>query len=227
MRHAPPRRRTGRRGRGRHRRRGRARYRSRGLSREAPGPDRHEAVECGRVAVVRGEPGRESVRRLLELPLRLVDPGLTGEPGEYRESRLRHALLRQVADGRPLGRARHRPIVRGLVTGDDPEQRRLAHAVRPHQADARLRADAERDLIENDLGAVVLADARELHSHGRPPRPWTSARRRRTREREWSRQSVMRRPGRAARHRRRHGKRDVRPCKRSARVRGIDPSDTS
>ncbi len=43
----------------------------------------------------------------------------------------------------------------------------LAHAVRPDQPDARLRADGERDLIENDVGAVVLADAGELHSHRR------------------------------------------------------------
>ena len=46
--------------------------------------------------------------------------------------------------------------------------------------------------IENDLSAVVLADARELHSHGRPPRPWTERTPAGAREkREWSRQSVI------------------------------------
>ena len=54
---------------------------------EALGAERHEAVERHRVAVLRGEPGRESARRVLELALRLVDPDLTGEPLEHGDAR--------------------------------------------------------------------------------------------------------------------------------------------
>ena len=79
---------------------------------------------------------------------------------------LRRPLLLEIADGEPLGGA-YRPGVGRLEPGHDPQQGRLAHTVGADQTDARLRADGERDPIENDVRAEVLADARELYSHGR------------------------------------------------------------
>ncbi len=129
--------------------------------------ERDETIERRRVAVVCGDSLGESAGRVLELALRIGDPDPARERRQNGGARLLPSLLLEVADRQPLGCTRDRSGVRLLVPGDDPQQRRLADAVRPDEADARLRADGERDLIENDLGAVVLADAGELHSHRR------------------------------------------------------------
>ena len=75
-------------------------------------------------------------------------------------------------------------LVRLLETGDDPEQGRLADAVRPDETGPRVRAERETDLIENDLGAAVLRDAGELHSHRRTSENRGGAHTWRRRERE-------------------------------------------
>ena len=129
--------------------------------------ERHHAVERDRVAVVRLIAASERLRRLLELLLRCRHSGAAGENGEDRLARLEQPLLVEVPDGQALRSPRHRAGIRPLEPGDEPEQRRLARAVRAHEADAGLRADGERDLIEDELGAVLLADAGELDSHRR------------------------------------------------------------
>jgi hypothetical protein len=70
-------------------------------------------------------------------------------------------LLREVAD---LERRRppcHRPGIRLLEPAQDPEQGRLSDPVRADYADSRARLDAQRDVDEDGLAAVALADVRE------------------------------------------------------------------
>ena len=131
-----------------------------------------EAVERSRVLVACGPSARESSCRLLELPLRVRDPDPPSKRRQHRSARLGAALLLEVPHGQALWRTRHHAGVRRLEPGNDSQQGRLAHTVRADQPDACLRADGERDLIENDVRAEVLADARELHSHGRTSKPW-------------------------------------------------------
>ena len=73
-------------------------------------------------------------------PHRLVAPG----------------LLRQVRDG--AGR-RHRPAVRLLEAGEHAQQRRLADAVRAHEADPRARRHDEVDVGQDDGRTMELGDA--------------------------------------------------------------------
>ena len=66
--------------------------------------------------------------------------------------RIELRLLRQVADARAFGR----PGFAGellVEAGHDPEQRRLARAVRPEHADLGVRVEGEVDVLEHLLAA--------------------------------------------------------------------------
>jgi hypothetical protein len=82
-------------------------------------------------------------------------------PGEVRTERLIGMcvrFLREVAH-RQLGRcAPDRPRVGLLEPGQDPEQRRLPHAVRADEADAAAGRHDERDVAEDELRCVMLRD---------------------------------------------------------------------
>jgi hypothetical protein len=79
-----------------------------------------------------------------------------------------------------------------LLAREDPQQGRLAGAVRPHEPDACLRPDGQAHLIENLLGAEVLRDFGELHPHRRTSLTESGKRGREERsEPGWSDQSVM------------------------------------
>ena len=59
---------------------------------------------------------------------------------------------------RHASRDRHLTVIGRLLAGDHPEQRRLAGAVRPDQADLVARVELERRIDEEKLLAVVLGD---------------------------------------------------------------------
>ena len=85
---------------------------------------------------------------------------------EDRAAGVGEAVLRQVADGQ---RRRLEDGARvGLVEpGHHLEQRRLAGAVRPAQADALAIRDLPRDVVEEDAVAEGLGEVRELdHVNG-------------------------------------------------------------
>ena len=69
-------------------------------------------------------------------------------------------VLPEVADRQPL-RDRHLAFVGRLLADDHAEQRGLAGAVRADQADPLAGVELERGVDEQDLPAVLLADARE------------------------------------------------------------------
>ncbi len=67
-------------------------------------------------------------------------------------------VLTEVADAQ-FFRHRDLAVVGRLFTDDHPEQRRLAGSVRPDEADLLARVQLERGVDEEDLAAVLLADA--------------------------------------------------------------------
>jgi hypothetical protein len=86
------------------------------------------------------------------------------KPGERREDRcldrragLERRVLLDEGDARRLA-DRACPGIGLLDPGDDPEQRRLAGAVRTDEADPVAAADTERDPGEERSGAELLAD---------------------------------------------------------------------
>ena len=102
-----------------------------------------------------GEPLRELVERVEQVAL-LGDAVLDVAAHVLRRVELR--LLRQQADrraGRQLGAAAGRLV----QAGHDPQQRRLARAVRPEHADLGARVERQRDVAEHlPLGPVELLD---------------------------------------------------------------------
>ena len=87
------------------------------------------------------------------------------EIAEQRLARARVVLLREVADRGRGRRALDLPVVRLLVAREQAEQRRLAGPVRPDEPEPRARAERQVDAVEDDVGAVRLADAGERDSH--------------------------------------------------------------
>ena len=134
---------------------------------EVAAAEGEEPLQRERVAILGALALGDGRRRFVQLPLRSGDAGAAGEGVEQRLAFAPPPLLRQVPRGQPLGRTRDRSGVRRLEAGEDPEQRRLADAVGADDAEPGVRADRERDLIENLLGAEVLRDACELNSHRR------------------------------------------------------------
>ena len=117
-----------------------------------------EAVERLAVGLDRGVVVAERNRRRVERGRCRRHTGAAGEVVAQALARHRVALLGQPADGgggrRPLDRA----AVRHLESRQDAQQRRLADAVRPDDAEARAGRDGHADVLEDDLRAVVAAD---------------------------------------------------------------------
>ena len=110
------------------------------------------SVERG--ALDLGQPRFEQAQSVLQAPQPangIADQILDGQPGHVR------LLLGQVAD---LDAARygHSAGVGVKLAGDDPEQRRLAGAVRADEPDALAGPDLERDGVEHDHRPVRLGD---------------------------------------------------------------------
>ena len=137
-----------------------------------------ESVRKRRVGPV-GEPDRlDRARHGLAVGAtqRAPDPGRRepagGDDLPHRHGRLAEEprALRQVADARAggalAGRAAedaHRARRRPLEAEHEPEQRRLAAAVRPGDRDELAGRDGERDVLEHgDSGPVVERDVGEL-----------------------------------------------------------------
>ncbi len=74
-------------------------------------------------------------------------------------------VLTKVADGQLLGPL-DAAVVGALLAGDETEQRGLARAVGPHQADFLARVDLKRRVDEQNLSAVLLRDVGK-RNHGR------------------------------------------------------------
>ena len=104
---------------------------------------------------------RHLVLQRLELVVQVSD---TTAPGDrlIEDGAACHFLdvLAEVADGRPL-RDRNLPLVGRFLAGDHPEDGRLPGAVRADEADLLARIELERRVDEQDLPAVLLADAGE------------------------------------------------------------------
>ena len=86
---------------------------------------------------------------------------------EDRSARHLFHVLAEVPDGRPLRHA-DAALVGFLFTGDHPEQRGLARAVRPDQADFLAGIELEGRVDEQQLPAVLLRDGVERDHAGRP-----------------------------------------------------------
>ena len=105
----------------------------------------------------------ERGRDLLHFALEAPDVFESAE--DFREHRA-HApvathLLRQVTGAR-AARARHPSAIGLLDAREDPAERRLAGAVRAHEADPLASTDPPRDVAEERLPAVPLGDFLEL-----------------------------------------------------------------
>ena len=132
---------------------------------EVAAAEREEPLERERVRLAGGRIRREGGGAVGERLLRVRDPGAARKVAAHRLVRPCVRLLRQVPDGQRRRRARDRPRVGRLEPRCEPEQRRLAHAVRADEAEALLGADRQRDVGEDGAGAVVSGDAGELDSH--------------------------------------------------------------
>jgi hypothetical protein len=120
------------------------------------------ALEQARVVVALRIDGREVVLHGLAPALELVQLRERGERViEHAHPVDADDVLGQVADQRPA-RDRDLPVIGLERARDHLQQRRLAGPVRPREADARAVRDGPRHVVEDDLGAVSLTDAREL-----------------------------------------------------------------
>ena len=104
---------------------------------------------------------RQVVLQLLELVVQVADAAAAGNRlVEHRPARHLLDVLAEVADRQPL-RHRHVALVGGLLADDHPEQRGLAGAVGADEPDLFTGVELEAGVDEEDLAAVLLADARE------------------------------------------------------------------
>ena len=125
----------------------------------------HVGVPLQQLSVTRAEAGLE--RTHLGFELAKVCSRATGVLFHVAR-RIGQQLLLQEPDARP---ARERDVagVCGLEAGDDAEQRRLAHAVRPHEADPIAVREPERDVAEDEPFAESLRDRLyRKNAHRRP-----------------------------------------------------------
>ncbi len=140
-----------------------------------------------------GEPAPAEGRLDARRARRLVERGVVERGLEHRRDGPgagRRRMLRDVGEPRQAAQ-RHRSGVGGLEAGEDPQQRGLAAAVGPHQADAIALVHPERELGEQRRGAERLGDrltteqqrhlgalacgVRRVHAGGRRRRPWRRA----------------------------------------------------
>ena len=99
------------------------------------------------------------VIELLELVMQIADAAAAeNRLVEHRAARHLLDVLAEIAD-RQLLRDRHVAFVGDLLAGDQPEQRGLSGSVRADQADFLSRIELERGVDEEELAAVLLADA--------------------------------------------------------------------
>ncbi len=102
-----------------------------------------------------GERAQRTDRRVRERRLERLEDALVAVEHLHR-------VLREVAE---LHRGAERDVarIRGALPRDQLQQRRLARAVRAHHAPALAAADPQVESVEDDLLAVGLVDAGELH----------------------------------------------------------------
>ena len=151
---------------------------------EVSAAEREESLERRGIAILCRSSTCKLTRRVLELALRRDDARAAREGDEDALART-GSLLLEVADRGRGRRARDGALVRLLEAREDPEQGRLADTLRADETGPGVPSERETDLIDNDLGAAVLRDAGELHSHRRTSenRDDTHTGRRRERER--------------------------------------------
>ena len=102
---------------------------------------------------------RLHLREPRDAPQRIVEQRLVGRVGR--------GVLAREADARaPLDD--EFALVRADFAEHDPEERRLARAVRPHDAHAVALVDAEGDVGKDVLVSVMYADALEIKHVNRP-----------------------------------------------------------
>ena len=124
-------------------------------------------AEAGQDAVEVGGLGRVGHRVIegLELVVQVADAAAAGNGlVEHRAPGHLLDVLAEVANRQPL-RHRHVALVGGLLADNHPEQRGLAGAVGADQADLLTGIELEAGVDEEDLAAVLLANARE-RNHG-------------------------------------------------------------
>ena len=101
------------------------------------------------------------VLQRLELVMQVAEASAAGDRlVEHRAAGHLLDVLPEIADGHPSGH-RHLALVRRLLADDHPEQRRLAGAVGTDQADFLAGIELKRRVDEENLPAVLLADAGE------------------------------------------------------------------
>ena len=98
--------------------------------------------------------------RLLEPPELVLERDEVARAGEHVLAQAQLLLERRPLvvqrDPRPLGERELAAVLLGLA-GEDPQQRRLAGAVRPGERDAVAALDGERDAVEEDGARELLA----------------------------------------------------------------------
>ena len=128
---------------------------------EVAAAKRGEALQGCRVGV-----GVPVARVQLERLLSLRHARAAREVGEQRLAGAAVVLLRQVADGEARRIAIDTTLVRLLQPSEEAQQRRLARAVAPDEAEPRVRPERQVGLVENGMGAERLDDADERDPHG-------------------------------------------------------------
>jgi hypothetical protein len=101
------------------------------------------------------------VLEVLELVVELAQPAASGN-GLVEHGAARHLfhVLPEVPDRQLLGDG-HLTLVGAFLARDHAEEGGLARSVRTHEADLLAGVELEGGLDEQDLPAVLLADARE------------------------------------------------------------------
>ncbi len=148
----------------------RSRARSRRGARTPPAPRRSApgSGPCRR----RASGSRHRVLQRLELVVQVADAAAAGNRlVEHRAARHLLDVLAEVAD-RQLLRHRDLALVGRLLADDHAEERGLAGAVRADQADLLAGVELEGGVDEEDLPAVLLADAGERNHAWRKAYHW-------------------------------------------------------
>ena len=136
---------------------------------EVAAAEREEPRE-GHVVAVGHRVGRvrvagESVCRRLELEFGRSDAGQPCQPRAKRLAGTPLRLLPEMGDCRPRRIERDDAGIGCLLAPEQPQDGRLADAVRPDEPDARARTDLERRVLEDDLRSVGLRNAGKAGTH--------------------------------------------------------------
>jgi hypothetical protein len=121
-----------------------------------------EAVGVERVGIV-----RERLRAAVELGVRVGHAGAPGQVGQERLPRAGRAL--GVAHGEGLGLPDHAAAIGHLHPGEHPQQRGLAHAVRPDHTHAVTRVELDGHLVEDHLATVPASESGSTKHPGTLP----------------------------------------------------------